>query len=97
MWSVGWIVATRFVLTPLAPHVALTLTAALFLVAALVPIGLGLGAGDGGGRDPGAGASASDLGLAGPPGRQRQGFQGLALSARLFWMASRRCRVALGQ
>ena len=37
-----WIVATRFVLTPLAPHVPLTLTAALFLLAALVPIGLGL-------------------------------------------------------
>ena len=45
VWSVGWIVVTRFVLTPLAPHVALTLTAALFLVAGLVPIGLGLGAG----------------------------------------------------
>ena len=42
LWSVGWIVATRFVLTPLAPHVALTLTAALYLLAALVPIGLGL-------------------------------------------------------
>ena len=42
VWSVGWIVVTRFVLTPLAPHVALTLTAAVFLVAALVPIGLGL-------------------------------------------------------
>lgn len=42
VWSVGWIVATRFVLTPLAPHVALTLTAALFLLAALVPMGLGL-------------------------------------------------------
>ena len=48
VWSVMWIVATRFVLTPLAPHVPLTLTAALFLVAALVPIGLGLAAGDGG-------------------------------------------------
>ncbi len=42
VWSVGWIVATRFVLTPLAPHVALSLTAALYLLAALVPIGLGL-------------------------------------------------------
>jgi len=42
VWSVGWIVATRFVLTPLAPHVPLTLTAALFLLAALVPLGLGL-------------------------------------------------------
>jgi hypothetical protein len=42
VWSVGWIVVTRFVVTPLAPHVALTLTAALFLAAALVPIGLGL-------------------------------------------------------
>jgi hypothetical protein len=42
VWSVTWIVATRFVLSPLAAHVSLTLTAALFLVAALVPIALGL-------------------------------------------------------
>ncbi len=42
VWSVTWIVATRFVLSPLAAHESLTLTAALYLVAALVPIGLGL-------------------------------------------------------
>jgi hypothetical protein len=42
VWSVTWIVATRFVLSPLAPHAPLTLTAVLFLVAALVPVGLGL-------------------------------------------------------
>jgi hypothetical protein len=42
VWSVAWIVATRFGLSPLAAHVSLTLTAALFLVAALVPIVLGL-------------------------------------------------------
>jgi hypothetical protein len=42
VWSLGWIVATRFVLTPMASHVALGLTAALYLLAALVPIGLGL-------------------------------------------------------
>ena len=40
--SVTWIVATRFGLTPLAPHIAVTITAVLYLVAALVPIGLGL-------------------------------------------------------
>ncbi|HEY5023686.1 MAG TPA: hypothetical protein VII76_01805 [Acidimicrobiales bacterium] len=40
--SVTWIVATRFGLTPLAPHLPLDLTAALFLAAALVPIGFGL-------------------------------------------------------
>jgi hypothetical protein len=40
--SLVWIVATRFGLSPLAPHAPLNLTAALFLVAALVPIGLGL-------------------------------------------------------
>lgn len=42
VWSVTWIVATRFGLSPLAAHESLTLTAALFLVAASVPIGLGL-------------------------------------------------------
>jgi hypothetical protein len=43
VWSVTWIVATRFVLTPMVSHVPLTVTAGLFLVAALVPIGIGLG------------------------------------------------------
>jgi hypothetical protein len=42
VWSVTWIVATRFIISPLAPHVSLTLTAVLFLVASLVPVGLGL-------------------------------------------------------
>ena len=42
VWSVLWIVATRDALTPSAPHAPLVLTAVLFLVAALVPIGLGL-------------------------------------------------------
>jgi hypothetical protein len=42
VWSVLWIVATRNALTPGAPHAPLVLTAVLFLVAALVPIGLGL-------------------------------------------------------
>jgi hypothetical protein len=42
VWSVTWIVATRFVLSPLAARESLTLTGVLFLVAALVPIGLGL-------------------------------------------------------
>jgi len=40
--SAAWIVATRFGLTPVAPYFPLVLTAALFLVAALVPIGVGL-------------------------------------------------------
>jgi hypothetical protein len=40
--SVVWIVATRFGLSPLAPYAPLNLTAALFLLSALVPIGLGL-------------------------------------------------------
>ncbi len=51
--AVVWIVATRFVLTPLAPHVSLTLTAVFFLVAALVPIGLGLAQVPGRSQDPG--------------------------------------------
>ena len=42
LWSVAWIVATRYGLSPIAPHAPLTLTAALFLVAALVPLVLGL-------------------------------------------------------
>jgi hypothetical protein len=42
VWSVAWIVATRFVLTPMVSHVPLTLTALLFLAAALIPIGIGL-------------------------------------------------------
>ncbi len=42
LWSVMWIVGTRFLLTPLVSRVPLTLIAVLFLVAALVPIGLGL-------------------------------------------------------
>ena len=40
--SIVWIVATRYGLTPIAPHAPLVLTAILFLVAALVPIALGL-------------------------------------------------------
>jgi hypothetical protein len=40
--SVTWIVATRFVLSPLVAHAPLAVTAALFLVAALVAVGLGL-------------------------------------------------------
>ncbi len=42
LWSVAWIVATRYGLSPIAPHAPLTLTAALFLMAALVPLVLGL-------------------------------------------------------
>jgi hypothetical protein len=42
VWSVTWIVATRYIVSPLASHVSLPLTAALFLLAALVPLGLGL-------------------------------------------------------
>ena len=48
VWSVAWIVATRYGLTPIAPHAPSALTAALFLVAALVPIGAGTGPGTGG-------------------------------------------------
>jgi hypothetical protein len=40
--SVVWIVATRFGLSPLAPYAPINLTAVLFLLSALVPIGLGL-------------------------------------------------------
>ncbi len=40
--SALWIVATRFGLSPLAPHVPSNVTAGLFLLAALVPIGFGL-------------------------------------------------------
>jgi hypothetical protein len=40
--SAVWIVATRFGLTPLAPHVSSNVTAGLFLLAALIPIGFGL-------------------------------------------------------
>jgi hypothetical protein len=42
VWSVTWIVVTRFVLSPLAGHAPLALTAVVFLVAALVPLVLGL-------------------------------------------------------
>ena len=42
VWSVVWIVATRYGLTPGAAHAPLVLTAVLFLVAALVPVALGL-------------------------------------------------------
>ncbi|HLN41712.1 MAG TPA: hypothetical protein VK215_04640 [Acidimicrobiales bacterium] len=42
VWSVVWIVATRYGLTPLAPHAPSALTAALFLVAALGPMALGM-------------------------------------------------------
>jgi hypothetical protein len=42
VWSVVWIVATRYGLTWMAPVAPSVLTAITFLVASLVPIGLGL-------------------------------------------------------
>ena len=42
VWAVVWIVATRYGLPWIAPLAPPTMTATLFLVAALVPLGLGL-------------------------------------------------------
>ena len=103
VWSVVWIVATRYGLTPIAPHAPLVLTAILFLVAALVPIVLGLAqvpARDAAipcGIEPPGSVDRSSPPLAHQGGGekrtryggQRQGFQGLALRARPFSIASR--------
>jgi len=55
--SVLWIVATRYGLSAIAPHAPSVLTAAAFLVVAVVPIGLGLAMVPGETRRSPAGAS----------------------------------------
>jgi hypothetical protein len=42
LWSVAWIVASRYALPWFVPHAPAGLTASMFAVVALVPIGLGL-------------------------------------------------------